>query len=162
MKYILNAEALDLINKISSNFLVSPDLVCGIVGIESGWNTYKTRFEPGWKYFDYPINHSTKLGITFDTERNCQMTSWGYMQVMGGVARELGFDDYLVRLCEPQYGIYYGIKKLAKLHLIYKSISDIISAYNQGSPRKNPEGAYENQNYVNKVLIEMTKFRQGP
>ena len=155
----MNLDDLRLVNKFSNDFLLNPELVCGIISVETGWNKYKTRFEPDWKYFAYPINYSTKLGISFQTERNHQMTSWGYMQIMGGVARERGFDDYLVRLIEPELGLYFGIKHLAKLHLQYKSVSDIVSSYNQGSPRKNADGTYCNQNYVSKVLIEMTKFK---
>ena len=56
------------------------------------------------------------------------------MQVMGTVARELGFEGPMPQLCEPNIGIYYGCKKLFDLNRRHLTIMDALAAYNAGSP----------------------------
>ena len=88
------------------------------------------------------------------------------MQIMGAVARERGFKErYLTQLCTPSMGITYGVKHLTWLRDIKGySGDDLISAYNQGSPRRlkivessvnvSPNAKYaeyKNQHYVNKI-----------
>lgn len=143
---------LDLIHEEALKHKIEPELVASIVQMESGGETCATRFEPNWKYIYSPFEYAKALGITQQTEENHQMTSWGLMQVMGTVARELGFKGYLPELCEAKVGIKYGCLKLKELFIEHGSKEDVISAYNQGSPRKTSGGMYLNERYVDEVM----------
>ena len=128
-----------------------PDVAIAIAMIESSWDTYAVKYEPNWKYLESVEAHAKADHITGETELQLQKFSWGLMQVMGSVARELGFTLALPMLCIPEFGAEYGTKKLAKLFRRYPSELDVIAAYNAGSPRKTEHGFYVNQGYVNKV-----------
>lgn len=78
--------------------------------------------------------------------------SLGAMQVMYGTARWLGFRKEPEKLILQRYSIQYGIKYLQYLIKKYWSIEKVISSYNQGSPRKDTDGRFYNQKYVNEVL----------
>lgn len=139
---------------------VDSDLVRAIITVESSWNPWAIRFEPAWRYFVNPRDWADKLLITFETEQTLQACSWGPMQVMGAIARELGFQQELNRLSDPELGITYGVLKLKSLAQKYRDESDVIAAYNAGSPRKTSGGMYENQKYVDKVHQSLIKLRK--
>ena len=127
-------------------------LIAAIVQTESGGNTNAVRFEPNWKYLLKPKMFADDLMITEQTERVMQSCSFGLMQTMGSVARELGFNDELHKLCEPEIGLKYGCLKLKALAKRYDKREDIIAAFNAGSAIKNIDGSYRNADYVIKVL----------
>jgi len=125
-------------------------LALAITEVESGGDTYAVRYEPNWKYL-YNVEEFAKLSlVSLETEKVCQMMSWGLMQVMGAVARECGFEDRLPQLIDPRCGAKYGCNKLKKLFRIHKTVDDVIASYNAGSPIKR-DGKYVNQGYVDKV-----------
>lgn len=131
-------------------------LVRAVVEVESGGNPLSIRYEPG--FFDRYVRDlkiSPVYPCSLQTERVARATSWGLMQIMGQKARELGYaDPYLSRLCEPDFGLEYGCRflaALAKLHLDRLGYAGVAAAYNAGSPRKNPDGTYVNQPYVEKI-----------
>ncbi len=136
-------------------------LVKAIVKVESIDNPYAIRYEPHYRWLYKVDNFSSGLQSK-KTEEIAQKTSWGAMQVMGAVARELGFKKtFLSELTNPEYGIEYGCKHLFNLKRRF-SMSDCLSvfcdrkiaAYNAGSPRFKKNGQYVNQSYVDKVLKE--------
>jgi soluble lytic murein transglycosylase-like protein len=89
---------------------LDPALVCAVVEQESAWNTWAVRFEPA--FFARYIHPAVPSKPT--TEQTFDAASFGLMQVMGEVARELGFKGvFLTELCEPIVGLAYGCKKLA-------------------------------------------------
>ena len=88
--------------------------------------------------------------------------SWGPMQIMGSVAREIGYADHLTKLLDPAIGILWGSKKLAKLSRIYKSQDDVIASYNAGSPVKTMKGELMNQAYVDGVRQFMVDLSKKP
>tara|TARA_R110000796_G_C14562598_1_gene435005 strand:- start:2812 stop:3297 length:486 start_codon:yes stop_codon:yes gene_type:complete len=137
---------------------IKPELLYAIAMVESSLNPVATRYEPRWKYFYKVEEYAKKAHITEETERVLQSMSWGLMQVMGSVIRELGYEDNLVTALLPIVNIGLGHKKLTQLWNKYGNINDVISAYNQGSPRKSLDGTYRNQRYVSKVLIELAKL----
>lgn len=145
-------EIFDLASTIAQRHDLDPLLVGAIIRVESAGNPFSVRYEPHWIYFKDVPDFARRLMITEATESLMQMCSWGPMQVMGAVARELGFTDYLQKLCEPVLGITYGCKKLQAIKRRYSSTEDIVAAYNAGTPKKNERGVYFNQNYVDKVL----------
>jgi soluble lytic murein transglycosylase-like protein len=76
------------------------------------------------------------------------------MQVMGGVARECGFaGEFHTELLDPATGIRHGCLYLAKCLRRWGTVDRAIAAYNAGSPRPGPAGGFENQAYVDKVLL---------
>lgn len=135
------------------------DLAVAIAQTESSLCPHATRFEPGWKYF-YKIEAFASYNhITPDTERVQQAHSWGLMQIMGSVARELKYSEPLVKLCDPYAGAEMGCKKLKQLSSKYEDETAVIAAYNAGTPRKLPGGKWENQDYVSKVTERLRKLR---
>lgn len=147
----------DLVIRKAAEFSLEPELVTAIIQVESAGNAYATRFEPDWRYLVRPELFAQKLGITIPTEHMLQQFSWGWMQIMGSVARELGFQDHLTKLCDPEINLHFGCKKLRTLTNKYPTTSDVIAAYNAGSPRM-VHGRYDNQGYVDKVYSAWSKL----
>jgi soluble lytic murein transglycosylase-like protein len=127
------------------------NLVCAIIEQETAGNAWLTRFEPAWQYFERPIQYALANRISEATERMMQAMSWGPMQLMGSVAREMGFGAELTRLSAPEYAMVYSCKKLALIQAKYLVEDDVIASWNAGSPRKNSDGTYINQSYVDGV-----------
>ena len=92
---------------------LDPALVCAIVEQESGWNSWANRYEPAFfaKYVA-PLFTNGKVSAT---EAYARSFSYGLMQLMGQVARELGFaNTYLTSLCDPATGLEWGCQHFAK------------------------------------------------
>ena len=138
------------IKSIARDFDLPWELIEALATTESALNPWALRYEPQYKYL-YLLDDRSQLS---PTERVGQMCSWGLMQVMGAVAREHGFRGYFPQLCDPIVGLRYGCLHVTKFRAKYGQWSDVIAAYNAGSPRREPNnpGAYVNQFYVNKVL----------
>lgn len=137
---------------------IDPFLAQAIAQIESNLDPWKMRYEEKWMYFYLPAQYSKNLGISVLTERTLQQFSYGLMQVMGSVARELGFDRELIKLCDPEIGAQYGCMKLSDLKKKYSDELDLISAYNAGTPLK-LNGKYRNEDYVKKVTECLLRLR---
>lgn len=151
-----------LISQIAKGDNIDPDLVSAIVLQESGGNPWLTRFEPEWHYFNDPAFHSKQCWVTIETEHVMQAMSWGPMQVMGAVARDLGWGAELTRLSQAQIGLLYGCMKLAQCLEKNPILNDAIAAYNAGSAKKNADGTYVNQAYVDSVLKHLAMIRGEP
>lgn len=150
-------ELVAIVETTSAVFNVDPHLVFAIVEVESGWDHLAIRYEPAFNYLFFPRTHAEKQRITQETEEVLQKCSWGPMQIMGAVARELGFKDSLLLLSDPKVSILYGVKKLDQLLHKYEEVK-AVSAYNQGSPRMTG-GLFNNQRYVDKVYSAIEKYR---
>ena len=148
-------EIFDLCRVISKAHQVDPILVIAICGQESNYTPSSVRFEPKWNYLFETEKFARKLKITQATEEQLQKFSWGIMQVMGSVARELGFDKALPELIKADLGIYYGILKLSVLATKYKNQTDQIASYNGGNATK-VNGIYRNHKYVDSILKRMS------
>lgn len=123
-------------------------LVYGLVCQESSGNPNATRFEPMF-FQRYIIK-----GNFPEAEGKGRATSWGLMQIMGEVAREEGFKGDFHELLEPEVGLYWGCRHLARLKERYWAKygwNGVLAAYNAGSPRLNG-GKFVNQKYVDGVL----------
>ena len=89
-----------------------------------------------------------------DTEWALQAASWGPMQVMGAVARELGFRGWFPALCTWPAGVDYGtlhLRKLRNRFLDKYGWEGVAAAYNAGSPNRLDNGQWANQSYVDKI-----------
>lgn len=115
-------------------------LVCAVAHHESGWYPFADRHEPAFydRYIQPLINQGKVRNIT---EAKNRATSYGLMQVMGQVARELGCTARsLVELTDPDLGIEFGCKKLKEC--IDKHPSDqraALLAYNGGGDPGYPD-----------------------
>lgn len=147
-----------IIKKYANQFNIEPSLVAAICMQESGFEPWRARYEPAWPFFTFVLHYSQLLGITSETELMFQKTSWGMMQIIGDVARELGYDGHLPKLSLPENGILWGTKKLSQLQKKYDDPKDVISSYNQGSPNKSVTGQYKNQDYVDNVLVYRSQY----
>ena len=170
------------IKSISTIHGLPPSLVAAIVQVESSNNIYAYRVEPHYRYLVNVLTQDPFRGLTpdeiksekapidfgyirkvssRDTEWWGQQASWGPMQVMGAVARELGFRGAFPELCGPR-GIEYGCKHLSNLKKRFYDkygLAGVIAAYNAGSPRRTLTGNnLVNQYYVDKVDDNIRKL----
>lgn len=148
---------------VADEFGIPVTLIRSICRKESFFNTWITRYEPDWKYYQNDIliiQNSRKSSTTVDTEKIHQATSFGLMQVMGSVARELGFDGQLTQLCHPEIGLHYGCKKLKSFMDKYGSLTDAVASYNAGNPFKSGTD-YKNQQYVDDVMKYYYRYENG-
>lgn len=155
-------DIIKVIRAIAGKYGVDGDLCVAIGMVESGllWPRQSSRFEPGYRYFFNPEQLALQTGVTVETEKREQATSWGPMHIMGGVAREFGFKGALPELFQPENGAEYAIRKVAKLVAKYEDEKAVISAYNAGTPAKNYDGSYMNQNYIDRVIERLKILRQ--
>lgn len=137
------------------------ELILAFIKQESNFDTLAHRFEPNWRYSFSPDQQkvfAAANNLSHETESIDESMSYGCLQIMGSVARELGFTGNLAQLYDPEFGIHYGCLKL-KLELKkHPVLSDAISSYNQGSPRRDLNG-YLNQKYVDNVLANYREFK---
>ena len=148
----------DEIEQIAAEHQVDPDLVRAIVMTESAGDLWAMRFEPD--FHDRYIVGNRDYMKASATERMAAATSWGLMQVMGAVARERGFaGKYLSELCEPIVGLRYGVKHLKHFLDRYVDSIQATAAYNAGSARRDADGRFVNQDYVDKVRQWYAKIK---
>lgn len=140
-----------VIEEKSKLFQLDPLLIGCLIQQESGGNPFALRFEPQYRYAWECRTFAEKIGSSIETETQGQMSSWGVMQVMGGVARELGFQGWFPELSQLDVGLEYGCRQFKRKLQSYSNLWDAVSAYNQGSPRKTAGGQYENFRYVDQV-----------
>ena len=148
----------NILSEASEHRKVPLPLLAAIAQQESGGRAWVCRYEPAWATFLTPDVFAKSIGISLDTEKIQQATSWGLFQVMGTVLRELGFMDSLAKSCKPHLNADYGALKLSKLLKKYADQRDAIAAYNAGSPRRGSSGLYVNQKYVDDVQGFMSQL----
>lgn len=145
---------------------MEPELAAAVIAHESAvGGQYAMRYEPKWKYWYEPWTHASRLGSSLDTEKIGQATSFGYCQIMGSVARELGFRGWFGELYNPALNINLGTSKLAKILDRYRDPMDVLAAYNGGSARRGADGKLEPrlQQYADTVMaIYLDMKRESP
>jgi len=142
-----------LIQKYAEKYGLDPAIVYGVCMTESSLNPMAVRREPGYRWIYKVGEFAKKTGITPALELQQQKTSWGLMQVMGAVLRELGYVGIISEiLYDVDKQLDYGCLHLSsnKIKKYGKTLG--ILAYNSGSPRKNKAGEYVNATYLQKVL----------
>lgn len=153
-----------LVSRAADRYKLPAALIRAIIRVESAGNPLAVRAEPAFlnRYIRPSV---TTYGASQETERWLRACSFGLMQVMGQVARELGCTEpYLTALCDPETGIDYGCRLLAKLRDRYvatRGWDAVIAAYNAGSPRIEDD-RYVNQGYVDKVLKYWRQEQEKP
>lgn len=135
--------------RIAGNFKLDPCLVCGVIEQESNWNTWAMRYEPMFMArYVAPLYTNNKITAS---EAYARSFSWGLMQVMGQVAREVGFDmQFLSALCDAEAGISIGCAVLArKLDANKGDVTQGLQAWNGGG----------NPAYAGQVLARMSRYQ---
>jgi soluble lytic murein transglycosylase-like protein len=149
------------INRVVQEEGVPMSVLKGFFALESGFNARAFREE---KYADPAKNDA----------------SYGLAQILYKTARGLGYTGQPDGLFDPYTSAKYGARFIKNLHKQYKTISDVIAAYNMGSPRKasavlaNPkmysriigiygmpttEWVYANQPYVDRVSAYIAYYQ---
>lgn len=100
-----------LASKWAAKHSLDPYIVCAVCEQESGWNPYAVRFENGFlRDYVKPVNPSSP-----STLEVTKAMSFGLMQIMGLTAIEFGWSGlFLSDLCDPDRGLDFGCRKLAK------------------------------------------------
>lgn len=158
----MNENNIKLIREIARTLSVDPDLAQAIATIESNCDFLAVRFEPKWVTFLNVSQYSWESRISPMTEQVLQAMSWGPLQIMGTVCREMGFKGKLVELAsQPNLSIHYGCLKIKSCLERYNgSLPHAISAYNAGSAiRTIPDKGFSNQDYVNRVTAELNRLK---
>lgn len=154
------------------------DLVEALVQIESGGNPYAWNPEPKYRWLWNVRTHRPFRALTAeeaasktppldfpvlagdrDQEWWGQQASWGLMQVMGAVARELGCRvPFLPELTRPDLNLDLGCRHLAS-HLKWAqgNTRKALGAYNAG--RGNAEGTAGSA-YATHVLAGLNAIRR--
>lgn len=151
---MVSPELRKLIESKAATYGLDPDLVEAHVMTESSGKPTARRFE--MQFFNHYI---APMKIADEDEADGRATSWGLLQIMGQVARELGYQGNWSGLTEPAVNLTYGCKKLAKCYKKYPGDAGI-AAYNSGTPRYR-DGKLVNQGYVDKVKGFLAKIRAG-
>jgi hypothetical protein len=151
-------DLIELIRSISIHQGVNNELCLAIAGRETELINSKTRYEENWTYLVNPGKYALALGITEKTETMLQKTSFTALQIMASCTREMGFQGYLNDLTFPEVGLLFAIKKLGALCKKYPIETDVISSWNQGSPRKE-NNLYLNHDYVDNVTTRLQRLR---
>lgn len=118
-------------------------LVCAVIEQESNWIPWAIRYEP-----EFQKRYVDRLGFS-PTETVARSISWGLMQLMGQVARELGFTTKLASLCDPDNGIEWGCKHLKnRIEAHGGDIRAGLLAWNGGG----------NKSYPDEVISKMANY----
>lgn len=172
MKAIPNwAKKLDwyLIQRKALKYGLDQDLVAAVIQVESAGNPFAIRYERNYRW-TFNVNMLAQdISCTPDTMEQMQKTSYGLMQVMGGVAYEHGLareKDYDYRwptsLIMPEMGVEYGCRHLkAKQRVIGDDPARIYAAYNAGSAIKTDGGLYINQRAVDRFYAFYLELRDA-
>jgi len=122
-------------------------VVCAVIEQESDWYTFAYRYEPA--FFNRYI--APQANLHSPSEAHARSASFGLMQVMGQVARELGFTGpSLLELTDPDIGVEYGCKRLQQaFHRHGGDLELSLLDYNGGG---NPQ-------YADQVIARIQKYK---
>lgn len=162
------------IEAASAKCQIDPDLVEALVIVESGGDEFAWNPEPNYRYFwdvkrnapfrptlreearsKFPPKDFPTIAGDPDQEWWGQQASWGLMQVMGAVARELGYRGrYLPSLCHIDTNLALGCLKLRQLLTWADGDEEqALAAYN-GGRAGNLRRPFRNELYAAKVLVK--------
>jgi len=115
---------------------VDPALFMALCEHESdNWKWAAIRYEPGF-YTRYVL----PLNLKSQTEATARATSWGLGQIMGQVARELGFKgEFLSELLDPEIGCEFACKKLKLCIVKTTTVESALLRYNGGANPAYPD-----------------------
>lgn len=157
MRYWFRAET----HAIATRHRLDPDVVTALALVESSGRTSAYRYEPQfWLRYMAPK-------MEWDGENPERVSaSYGLLQVMYPVARELGYprSESPEGLFVPTVGLEYGCRALAdRMAWAKGDTRAALAAYNGGKTRDNGPGLEpkRNQVYVDKVLRQLALVQAG-
>ena len=148
---ILEEKMEEAINRYSENYRIEKALVKAICRQESQMYPYAVRYEPQlrrakWYLATIPEEYKTN---------KMAYCSMGAMQVLYGIAKINGYKGDPEGLFIIDNAINYGCKHLSNIIDARYYWADVVSTYNQGSPRRyttgKNKGKFKNQDYVDSV-----------
>lgn len=148
----------NLIHDAADEFGLEPELIGAVVQTESAGNPYAVRYEPVYRWTFEIQTLAQIVHCTTQTMEVMQKTSYGLMQVMGGVFYDLGGHKnenhlWATSMIDPWIGIQYGCKHLRKKYRKYgPDPSAIYASYNAGSVIKTDGGFYVNEKAVDRFM----------
>ena len=147
---MIQAELIQLARDTAKAHNLFPEIVCAIAEQESSWAPFAMRYEPAF-YEHYIMPLVNKGEVKRETEARARAVSWGLGQVMGQLARELGFKGkFLSELCDPLVGLEYLCRALnQKLGFASGNMEKALLFYNGGG----------NPNYPTEVLARVEKYK---
>ena len=148
------AELISTATKIALQFAVDPILFCALIENESSWNPLAYRYEEAfYEKYIVPMNLSA-------TEGKGRAASYGLCQVLGEVARELGFREDFSLLSSPDINLYLGCKKLKRCLDQHGGLTqESLLAYNGGGDPGYPARVIARMaNYMPQPNIEIGAF----
>jgi hypothetical protein len=133
---------------------ITPSLLAALAWRESSFDPFAWNPEPKYPYLvdarsgkpfrklrdaealsAIPPSDFHALAGDPDQEWNAQRASWGACQVMGALARELGFRrPYLTELVRIDVNLDLAARDLARQIARFGSAAEGLSAYNAGTP----------------------------
>lgn len=136
-----------LIDQISVEHKLPPEVVTAVICRESNGNTFATRWEQAIFLKVSQRDRGSLSGFvprevvcTVFTEKHLRAFSWGLMQVLGETARVFGLKGDIGQLVVPAIGIEYGCRVLAnKLTVSNGSIEQALLKYNGGGDKSYPD-----------------------
>lgn len=142
------------VENIAQQFGLDADLLHAQVMVESSGKTSAYRFEPAF-WTRYMADKPEWDGA--NPER--VSASYGLLQCMYPVAKELGYSDIPEHLFAPMTGLFWGAKKLALLRdWAGGNMEAALAAYNGGKVG-NEKPQYRNQAYIDRVYRELQKLK---
>jgi hypothetical protein len=156
-KEILNAQ---------DHYGIGWELLSSICYTESSGNQYALRYEPNFKYL-HDINRlSNLLKCPTQTAEAIQKFSYGYCQIMGATAIDLGIlqeDDkfpWPTLLFRSDINFKYACLLLnKKIEKYGENFDDVYAAYNAGIVSKDKNGIYRNEWAVIKFRKYFADFK---
>lgn len=141
---------LDMVRTAATKYGLDAALVCAVIEQESAWDPWAVRYEPQfYAHYIQPLLDASKIKTR--TEATMRATSFGLGQVMGQVAREMGFEGrWLTQLCDPATGIDMCCKVLKHKLDAASSVVGGLQMYNGGG----------NPTYSSEVLARLSKYQE--
>lgn len=157
MKFWYRAE----VHAIASRHRLDPDVVTAVCLVESSGRTAAYRHEPAF-FLRYMAGKLEWEGENPDRVS----ASYGLMQVLYVVARELGYprSEPPEGLFVPTCGLEYGCRAFAdRMAWAKGDLKAALAAYNGGKSRDNAPGVEvkRNQRYVDKCLSQLARVQAG-
>lgn len=119
----------DLVRTFAEKHHIPAELIVATVIVESHWDPNAKRYEP-------------KLGEY----------SMGLGQILPSTARLYGYQGETDWLLGAFNNLDWTAYILRQLWSLYDNVTDVVAAYNAGTPRRKADGTYINQAHVSKVM----------
>lgn len=140
-----------LASKAAKKYNIEERFLLSLIELESGWNPWAVRNEPGYAWYYNTPKLTVKMLRT--TLVATQKMSYGLMQTMGSLYYEYGYTGYCTELFNPELNLEIGCKHIVKKYNQYgPNPADVYAAYNAGSVRKTTAGKYVNWRNVESFM----------